>query len=244
MIDFSHKSYLDLLHNIKDSGRRIMGFEDAAGYEGPHVILRHDVDFSLNKALEMAQLDHEAGATSTFFILLTAPYYNPLTEDGIRVLREIAGLGHECGLHYDCTGFEELTEEQRQKRILLFASSLEDATGLPIRTIAQHKPAKSPVRQQFPLFRDAYDDQFFKNIPYISDSRKTFFYHADVLGFIKQHKKCQLLTHPIWWNKEPMEIQEIFGRLQAGINEDINGNLVMEEKSILSFFQLHNKQIG
>jgi hypothetical protein len=199
------------------------------------VILRHDVDFSLRKALEMAQLDQEAGATSTFFILFTAPYSNPLTEEGVHLIKEIAALGHECGLHYDCTGFELLTEEQRQKRILLFASSLEDVTGLPIRTIAQHKPAKSPIRQEFPLFRDAYNDAYFKDIPYISDSRKTFFYHADVLGFIKQHKKCQLLTHPIWWNKEPLEIPEIFRQLQAAISEEINANLAAEENAIKTF---------
>ena len=241
MIDFTHQSYLSLLKDIKASGREIKSFENAEGYDDPLVILRHDVDFSLRKALEMARLDHEAGATSTFFILLTAPYYNPLSEEGVKLIKEIAGLGHECGLHYDCTGFELLAEEQRQKRILVLATTLEDAIGIAIRTIAQHKPAKSPIRQEFPLFRDAYSPQYFKDIPYISDSRKTFFYHTDVLGFIKQYKKCQLLTHPIWWNKEPMEIPEIFAQLGSTISEETNRNLAIEENSIMAFLTANKK---
>ncbi len=241
MTDFTHQSYLDLLKSIKDSGREIKSFENADAYNGPLVILRHDVDFSLRKALEMAKLDHEAGATSTFFILLTAPYYNPLTEEGVHLVKEIVALGHECGLHYDCTGFELLTEEQRQNRILTFANTLGDAVGVPVKTIAQHKPAKSPIRQEFPAFRDAYSAQYFKDIPYISDSRKTFFYHTDVLGFIKQYKKCQLLTHPIWWNREPMDIPGIFGQLLTTINEGIDRNLLMEEGSIQAFFSSNKK---
>ena len=242
MTDFSHKGYLELLKNIKDSGRPLKSFEGATGYDGPHVILRHDVDFSLHKALEMAQLDHAAGATSTFFILLTAPYYNPLTEEGVQLVKAIAALGHECGLHYDCTGFEALTEAQRHRRIQVLANALEDATGSPVRTIAQHKPAKSAIRQEFPLYRDAYHDAYFKDMPYISDSRRIFFYHTDVLGFIKQHEKCQLLTHPIWWNKEPMNIPEIFGQLQGSINADVSAQLAAEEQSIDAFFKRNKKQ--
>jgi hypothetical protein len=242
MTDFSHKGYLELLKNIKASGRPLKSFDHAAGYEGPHVILRHDVDFSLRKALEMAQLDHAAGATSTFFILLTAPYYNPLTEEGVRLVKAIAALGHECGLHYDCTGFEALTEGQRQRRIQVFANALEDATGLLVRTIAQHKPAKSPIRQEFPLYRDAYNDAYFKDIPYISDSRRSFFYHTDVLSFIKQHEKCQLLTHPIWWNERPVEISDIFAQLKDAINAEVSAQLTGEEHSINAFFERNKKQ--
>ena len=150
MIDFTHRSYLELLKDMKDSGRKIVSFRDIQNAGDAFVILRHDVDFSLQKALDMARLDNEAGATSTFFILLTAPYYNPLTEEGIKTIQEIVSLGHECGLHYDCTGFELLTEEQRQRRVKALAELLGDAAGITIRSIAQHKPAKSSIRQQFP----------------------------------------------------------------------------------------------
>jgi hypothetical protein len=234
MKDFTHQNYIELLAGITESGRKVVSFRDISEEDDSFVILRHDVDFSLQKALDMARLDNEAGATSTFFILLTAPYYNPLSEEGVKIIRQIAGLGHECGLHYDCTGFELLSEEQRQDRIKTFAASLADATGVPINSVAQHKPAKSKITLQFPAYTNAYDDKYFKEIAYISDSRGRF-RHDDVQGFIKQNKRCQLLIHPIWWTKEKMSRSEIFRQLYAGISEEININLVMEEESIEAY---------
>ncbi|MES2701731.1 MAG: hypothetical protein V4649_03785 [Bacteroidota bacterium] len=235
MKDFTHKGYLELLARLKQQGKAISSFRDLDNTKDAYVILRHDIDFSLPKALEMAQLDSEAGVTSTFFFLLTAPYYNALCEGGVELIQQIAALGHEIGLHYDCTGFELLTEAQRQKRIQLMAATLEDATGAPVRSIAQHKPAKSAIRQEFPDFINAYDAPYLSDIAYVSDSRGMF-RHDDLQAFFEQNKKVQLLIHPIWWNKTLIPRAEIFAALGNDVANGINGQLAEEERSIADFF--------
>ncbi len=230
MTQFTHAEYLDLLTTVRESGRPAVSFRDIPAVGG-YAILRHDIDFSLDSAVEMAHLDRRAGATSTFFILMTAPYYNPLSDAGVRAIREIASLGHECGLHYDCAGFELLSPQQRIKRVQSLAGALEDVTGAPIRAIAQHKPARSPVRQEFPSYRNAYADAYFKDIAYISDSRRMF-RTPDVAEFLRQNARVQALFHPVWWRANPMTRSEIFEAVKREISSSAEAMLQLEERSI------------
>jgi hypothetical protein len=239
MIEFTHDSYLKLLKTIKSYGREFVSFTNVPQDAESYVILRHDVDFSLKKALEMAQLDYESGISSTFFFLLTAPYYNPLSVEGASYIKEIAALGHNCGLHFDCTGFEQLTISQRQRRIQVMAKTLEDATGVEIKAVAQHKPASTPIRLELPNFVRAYSHPFFKDIAYISDSRKMFRHH-DILHFFKENKKVQMLIHPIWWNKTDMNRSEILQRLFSNISSEIRQHINYEERSIEKYLALNN----
>ncbi len=236
MINFTHNSYLTLLADIKASGKKICSFRDLKATDEAYVILRHDIDFSLEKALDMAHLDTTAGVTSTFFFLLTAPYYNPLSEEGVAYIKKIAALGHECGLHYDCTSFEYLSEAQRQHRVETLANALQDVSGIPIKIIAQHKPAKSPIRQEFPAYVNAYSPQYISDIVYVSDSRRMF-RHADITEFLKQTPKSQLLIHPIWWNENPMTREEIMQSQLSKTNEYIHHLLDDEITSINNYIE-------
>lgn len=59
--------------------------------------LRHDVDYDLDLALEMAYWEHEKGFQSTYYILHTADYWqDPLLIDKCLQLQD---FGHEVGLH-------------------------------------------------------------------------------------------------------------------------------------------------
>ena len=230
MTDFTHAGYRGLLRMIRGLGRAAVSFRDIPADCG-YVILRHDIDFSLRKAVEFAYIDREESATSTFFVLLTAPYYNPLSEEGVRAIRTIVELGHECGLHYDATGFELLTPAQRERRIEVLARTLEDVAGTPVRAIAQHKPAGAAIRQEFPGFVDAYSAPYFKDIPYISDSRRMFRV-ADVRAFLRQNFRCQALLHPIWWWPEPMSRSDIFTALEAETAMKLSTLMEAEQQSI------------
>lgn len=233
MIDFTHGSYLRLLQFIKDLKYEIVPFRDVP-QSGSYVILRHDVDFSPEKALEMARLDHQAGVNSTFFFLLTSSYYNILSESGVRCVQEIIKLGHECGLHYDCTGFEQLSSEARRQRVEILAQCLGNAVGVRIGAIAQHKPARSPLREQFPSYVDAYDAPFFKDISYISDSRRIFRV-PDLHEFLSQHPRSQLLIHPIWWDAQQRSRNEVFEFIQKQISARTEDSLKSESQAIEEF---------
>ena len=71
------------------------------------IILRHDVDLDIYPAYKMALLENEIGVKSTFFILLNAQSYNPLSINNKNILREISSLGFEIGLHFDPTNYSK-----------------------------------------------------------------------------------------------------------------------------------------
>lgn len=63
--------------------------------------MRHDVDYDLDMALELAHWEHHWGKRATYFILPTAAYW----EDDPRLVEKCLQLqdyGHEVGLHVNC----------------------------------------------------------------------------------------------------------------------------------------------
>lgn len=93
--DLTH--YQLLLEAAKAGGYRFAFFEDAPD-EGD-LILRHDVDLSLDAALRMAELEAEAGAQATYFLMTGSIFYNLSSHEGERALERLRELGHRVGLH-------------------------------------------------------------------------------------------------------------------------------------------------
>lgn len=233
--EFSHAGYRRLLRFLRDDlGRPGAGLGSAPS-EGPCTILRHDVDFSLRKAVEMARMDAEEGARATFFVLLTAPYYNPLSEKGAARVREIADLGHEVGLHYDASGFERMDSEARRRRVGLLAATLADVAGVEVTSVAQHKPASSPVRERFPAFRDAYEPRFVE-AGYLSDSRQRWS-QDDPAEYLRAHPRCQLLVHPVWWHAEPVDRAGAFAAVGADAAALMQRQLAHEAAHVDAWFR-------
>ena len=66
-------------------------------------ILRHDVDFSLEKAWEMACFEQENEIFSTYFVIVSCDNYNIFSRKKQKILRDILAYGHTIGLHFDET---------------------------------------------------------------------------------------------------------------------------------------------
>ena len=63
--------------------------------------MRHDVDLSLEKALEMAKLESKLGIISTFFIRVNSTFIIYLKRVTMNIVTQILSLGHNLGLHFD-----------------------------------------------------------------------------------------------------------------------------------------------
>lgn len=240
--DFSYRSYCDLLEYIKGLGSRIVPF-CAIPESGRYVILRHDIDFSVTKAEETARLDYQAEVRSTFFVLLTSPYYNPLDEENLQTLRRIMAMGHEIGLHYDCTGFDALTGEEQLCRIRSLAACLETHLGIQVKAIAQHKPAAAGMHPQFPGYMDPYSNPFFKDIAFISDSRMLFRVQ-DVYAFFRDNPRSQAALHPIWWQPQPKTRAQIFEEIKVQLNRQFDRMIDEEHRIILDSLPAILAQMG
>jgi hypothetical protein len=93
--DLAH--YRELLEAAQAGGYRFASFD--AEPETGDILLRHDVDLSLEAALELARLEHAAGARATYFLMTESVFYNLASAQGRETIRELRELGHAVGLH-------------------------------------------------------------------------------------------------------------------------------------------------
>jgi hypothetical protein len=93
--DLDH--YRELLDAAVGGGYRFAQFD---GEPRPgDLFLRHDVDLSLEAALELAALEHERGAQATYFLMTESVFYNLDSPLGRQTLDSLRDLGHAVGLH-------------------------------------------------------------------------------------------------------------------------------------------------
>lgn len=93
--DLDH--YRELLEAAKEGGYRFSFFEREP--RPGDLFLRHDVDLSLEAAVEMAELEAGLGVGSTYFLMTQSIFYNLSSPIGERTLNRLRELGHRVGLH-------------------------------------------------------------------------------------------------------------------------------------------------
>jgi hypothetical protein len=94
---FSLAHYGELLRAAKAGGYRFAGFDRAP--EPGDLLLRHDVDLSLDAALAMAEVEREEDATATYLLMTRSVFYNLSSREGERALTRLRELGHRVGHH-------------------------------------------------------------------------------------------------------------------------------------------------
>jgi hypothetical protein len=95
--DFSLDHYAELLGAARAGGYRFAYFDRPP--EAGDVLLRHDVDLSLDAGLRLAELEASAGATATYFLMTQSVFYNLASAEGREAIERLRGLGHRVGLH-------------------------------------------------------------------------------------------------------------------------------------------------
>jgi hypothetical protein len=101
---FSLEHYGELLEAAKSGGYRFSTF-DRTPVRGD-ILLRHDVDLSLDAAMRLAELEAEAEATATYFLMTQSVFYNLASPEGTRAINRLRELGHGVGLHAVWPGAE------------------------------------------------------------------------------------------------------------------------------------------
>ena len=141
-ISFAYSDYRALINSLHE---RHYAFVDYHNYEKNTrcVILRHDIDNSIDKSVKLAELEAELGVKSTYFVLLTSDFYNPSSKKSIEGLHRIQKLGHEIGLHFDEMAYDDL--EDVVGAIQKEAKLLSEILGIPITTVSMHRPSNESL---------------------------------------------------------------------------------------------------
>ena len=94
---FELDHYREIVAAARAGGYRFAHFEGAPS-DGS-VILRHDVDLSLDAAVRMAETEHDAGASATYFLMTESVFYNLHSNEGAAAIDRLRELGHRVALH-------------------------------------------------------------------------------------------------------------------------------------------------
>lgn len=218
---FTYQDYRMLLQLLKEQGYQICGYHD--NYAGTRcAILRHDIDMSIEAALEMARLEEKNGVQSTYFVLLTSNFYNAASAKSRSMLKEIQALGHEIGLHFDETAYDNAGEGVMVKYILQECGLLSTLLDTQVSTVSMHRPSRAALEAdlQIPGIVNSYGKTFFREFKYLSDSRRHW--REPVLDIIRSgmYDHLHILTHAFWYREHEETISESVGGFICSANRE------------------------
>ena len=95
---FSYNDYKNIINLIRKH-IPIVDFSDVSKKTKKFCVLRHDIEFSIDRAYELAKVENELGVTSTYTVQVRNNTYNALSEKNIDLIKRIKDLGHHIGLH-------------------------------------------------------------------------------------------------------------------------------------------------
>lgn len=195
---YGEPAYRDLIRKAEAAGWSFGSFVDPVAAGGPTIFLRHDVDYSLALAVELAELNDELGISGTFCVQLRAQFYNALEHRETQRMLRLRELGQEVGLHYVIDPRSAPTPDAVTREFELLQTLVPDAA--PVFSWHQPSPALLEAELEVPGLVNAYGPRFFREIPYLSDSthRVSVEELQAELGEV-EGSELQLLLHPVNW---------------------------------------------
>lgn len=220
---FPAREYEALLQALLALGYKDMMLQEL-DHDQRHMFLRHDVDLSLDYALQLARRESNVGVRSTYYVLVSTSLYSIAAADSRKILSEIIDLGHHIGLHFDVeqySGQSDDLDDCAQRECDLLAR----CTGAPVESVSFHRPAPAYLNRSGSIAgrRHCYEPVFFSEMGYVSDSNGEW-RHGHPLDHpaVAQGRAIQLLTHPIWWcNEAPLSTVETMDRFYTAGRKDL-----------------------
>ena len=225
----SEATYRKILKAALRSGYRFLAYDEILREENGDaraILLRHDVDYSIELAGRIAEINAESGIVGTFFVQLRTPVYNLLNERNLKIIERIAECGQKLGLHHAYPA-KVVPAEKLKGDIERDLKICELETGQSFeRVVAWHNPRSeiidSPELLSGSGFFSAYDPPFFREGHYFSDSnlRNGPEDFLQILGS-RDLDFLRLLLHPVYWIIGGDSVKEILaGTMQQVIREN------------------------
>lgn len=173
MRDFTLNIYNELLSLFRQNKYRFLTYaEYCSGLRKDRmIVLRHDVDLKPSNSLATAKIESEYGIRSVYYFRAVPESWDE------NIIKEIAGLGHEIGYHYEslttCNGnidsaYDDFCKNLGKLRILV-----------PVSTICMHGSPRSPFDSRNLWKKYSYKDLGVIGEPYLDTDFSEMFYITD-----------------------------------------------------------------
>ena len=214
-MDFTIKTYHQLINSLKDSGYLFQTFgNNIDGKEeytnnSKFIILRHDVDLLPYHSLSFAQIQASKGIKGSYYFRAVPASWN------VDVIKQISDLGHEVGYHYETM---DTANGDIEKAWDQFRFHLDELRKLvEVKTICMHGSPRSKYDnktiwdkyryQDLDLIGEPYYDMDFDKFFYLTDTGRCWDgWRTSVRDKVPQQKK---------WNKEGLVFQSTNDIIEA-----------------------------
>ncbi len=221
-----------------------MDFSEVDDKTNSFCVLRHDIEFSIDRALTMARIEHDdLGVHSTYTVQLRNNTYNALSQKNIEAIQEIDAMGHYIGLHQNPPMMED---EELIDYIIKDIETLEHYYGFEVDRFAFHRCGSNPgILEKYVEVPDkinCYAKEFFHyfnedkpeelRVHYLADSNHQWKYgHPFNIDYWELPQKMQLLTHPFSWSDEGYDNIVNFTKLIRERNIELLSDMNSETKT-------------
>jgi hypothetical protein len=194
---FTLGGYQSIIKRARGLGYGITPFRQFDPARQRSLLLRHDLDHTLEDAVIFAELEAELNVQSTYFVQTSCDFYNIVSKTGRNIIRRIVALGHEIGLHYEASRY---IGSEGKANIQSDISLLESLSSQRVISAAQHLPIDDIAINLTDYVKyEAYERRFTEDpMTYISDSLMVW-RQATPHELLDQGKSFQFLTHPENW---------------------------------------------
>lgn len=222
---FSYAEYQLIIEQYQQQ-HEIMDFSDVTEHTARYCVIRHDVEFSVDRALNLAEFESKVLNISTSYLFqIRNNCYNLASDINVEKLKHIVDLGHTVGLHVHLGLMEK--SDNPINYIQTEADLFEKLTGIKVDRFSFHRPDSSILKDYIdvPNLINCYGKKFFHHyetphnnldVKYFTDSRHTW-KHGYPLDH--RHSKIQILTHPYSWT-------------ESGFDNEQNYRVLLQEKDI------------
>ena len=240
---FSYAEYRNIITLVKQN-LPIMDFSEVNDDVNSFCVLRHDIEFSIDRALEMAYIEHEdLNVHSTYTVQLRNNTYNALSQKNIEAIQKIESMGHYIGLHQNPP---QMPDDELVGYILKDIETLEHYYGFEVDRFAFHRCGSNPgILEKYvevPGKINCYAKEFFHyfsgdkpeelRVHYLADSNHTWKYgHPFNIDYWDLPQKMQLLTHPYSWTDNGYDNISNYTKLIQERNKELLLSMNSETKT-------------
>ena len=225
---FTYEEYERFIEHARNIAP-ICALRDWKGKNG--IILRHDVDFDVESARRLSLVEKKMEVPSTYFVMASNRYYNPLFPSNSKLLLALARDGFEVGLHFDPSIYGNIPASELEEKMKLECSILESAIGEPIESVSLHNPSLSGQYPMFKGYHNAYSTEIFSDENYMSDSCMGF-RGKDPYEFVKKASKMplQMVFHPMHWSEKGDDYIDYFTNYILELTDYMDDTMRVNQK--------------
>ena len=208
--EFSYAEYRFILQELSKR-LEIIDYADISENTENFCVIRHDIEFSIERALVMAKIESEMNVKTSYFFQITNNTYNIFSSENIAIVCKIASLGHKIGLHFSPSSDDE---DQVKKEFFRMKKVFEEMLPVKLDRFSFHRPNLNSnilsknikidgiINVYSDLFFEYFDDEIpgDPRVKYISDSNHQWKYGHPLDITDNSWKKVHVLIHPFSWS--------------------------------------------